>query len=65
MAEEKKNKVNIEDSEKVSEKNYHPEDDEGDSQFEEGLSETHKQVEGDYTDGNIGREKDRKSGKTE
>lgn len=65
MADEKKKKVDIKDSEKVSEKNYHPEDDEGDSQLEEGLSETHKQVEGDYTDGNIRRDKDKPSGKTE
>lgn len=61
---DKKKKVDTEDSEKVSEHNYHPDDENGNSQLEEGLSETHKQVEGDYSDGTSDRDKDKKSGKT-
>ncbi|MDV2582958.1 YozQ family protein [Alkalibacillus haloalkaliphilus] len=46
-------------SHKIAEENYKNEHEQGDTQFEKGLAETHEQVSDDYHEGTI----DRKLGK--
>ncbi|GGB31607.1 DUF4025 domain-containing protein [Virgibacillus dakarensis] len=58
MPKNQKNKVDLEDSRKIAEKNYHPSFYQGKNQFEQGLAETHEQVSDDYAEGTIDQKSD-------
>ena len=55
---DKKEKLDVEKSNEVSDKNYKKKNKDSDSQVEKGLTETHVNVEDDYMDGTIDRKRD-------